>query len=119
METFKGFTSDHVKVVNNFVRGCMENELRHDDFLATSKVKTNNNEDDTIWLGRYFIIKDENGKFQAHMVNPKFNRESGWEDNEVELGKPCSFQDALRAVAMESLSAQIDGFFQNEENGLA
>jgi len=108
MGTFVGFSQENIELVKEFANDF---GIWMESYIPV-RIETNNNENDTILFGKYSIIKDESGKYQAYYTRSTYSWEHGPESVEVELDGPTNFYRALGVCAKNDLESKLEAFFE-------
>lgn len=106
MVKFIPFTEDDVKLINFF---CDNMGINHSGVT----LETNNEKDDTITLGAFCIIKDENNKLQLDAVSSHYSYDSGYDATESNIGEYYSLPLALEEIAVQVTRDKVQGFFES------
>lgn len=107
MSDFIGFKQDNVNFVQAFLN-AMDIKISSPIFI-----ETNNNEKDTLNLGDYTIIKDENSKYHLDGIVSTYSWEHGPEQIEEPLGEFLTLNQALIYLAKIECEGKAQCFIFN------
>jgi len=104
------FTDNDVKTVQDFL-DAME--------IKTSQpvtISTNNAQNDTINMGDFDIIQDENGKFQVSRISVHYSREHGNEQDETPIGEYFTLEFALGDIGEAVFQEKVQVYWERKHS---
>lgn len=101
-----GFTQEDSKIVNDFFASLKMG-------LKVESIDTNDEENDTINLCEYTVIKDKNGRFFAYRITSTGGYHTPPEQVDTPIGEFFSLPLALTGIAQDVTMIQAGNFFED------